>query len=284
MTEAPDWMTRESRPPIDLHTDRPHPARIYDFLLGGKTHYHADRKAARLVCEVMPTLVDSAREGRAMMHRAIRYLTAEAGIRQFLDIGTGIPISPNLHEVAQAITPESRVVYADNDPIVLVHSRALHESGPDGATAYVQADVRDPAAILTHPEISATLDWTQPVALNMLLLLHWLPDEVDTNGVVRQLVGALPAGSYIAISHATADFGAEAWAEINQRLGSLGPSRVATRTKAEVGRFFDGLDLVPPGIVVPQRWRPDPANIEVGRLGVSGDMDVPVWAGVGRKP
>jgi hypothetical protein len=282
--EASVWMTGDPRPPVELHTDRPHAARIYDYLLGGKTYYAADQQAAQMVCDVMPTLVDSAREGRAMMHRVVRYLAGEAGVRQFLDIGTGIPTSPNLHEVAQSIIPEARVVYTDNDPIVLVHSRALHESGPQGATAYVQADARDPGAILAHPEIGATLDWSEPVALTMLLLLHWLPEEVDPEDVVRELLDALPSGSYLAISYATADFDPAAWEQINQRLSALGPSKVRTRTKAEVARFFDGLDLVPPGIVVPHRWRPDPAAIDIGDPAAVADTDIPIWAAVARKP
>lgn len=282
--EARTWMTGDARSPIDLHTDKPHAARIYDYLQGGKTNYEADRQAATMVCQVMPKLVDSAREGRAMMHRVTDYLTREAGIRQFLDVGTGIPTSPNLHEVAQNVAPESRAVYADNDPIVLAHSRALHESDPRGATAYVQADVRDVGTILADPDVLATLDLSKPVALTMLLLLHWLPEGVDVDQLVHEWVDALPSGSYLAISYATADFGAEAWVEINSRLRALGPSQVRTRTKDEVARLFQGLELVEPGIVVPQRWRPDRSKVEVGAAGAVGDADIPIWAGVARKP
>ncbi len=284
MGNAPSWMKGTEHTPAELHTDRPHAARIYDCLLGGKTHYPADRAAASQVCDVMPSLVTAARENRAMMHRVVRHLAEDRGIRQFLDVGTGIPTSPNLHEVAQSIHPRARVVYTDNDPIVLVHSRALHESHPEGATAYVQADVCDPEAILSDTEICETLDWTRPIAMTMLLLLHWLPRESDVEGIVRQLVDALPSGSCVAISHATDDFDPEAWVQINERLRALGPSQVQTRTKEEFARFFDGLELLEPGIVVPQLWRPQIGECDIGTREAVGDRDVPVWAAVARKP
>ncbi len=275
------WMRRPMRPPVDLHIDRPHPARIYDWLLGGKTNYPADRKAAEAVAQQLPTVVPSARANRAFMHRVGRYLAAEAGIRQFLDIGTGIPTPPNLHEVVQDVAPSCRVVYADNDPIVLTHSRALHTSDPAGRTAYVQADVTEPDAILGDPEVRETLDLGRPVALTLLLLLHWLPDAKDPHGVVRLLVDALPSGSYLVITHATNDFDPEAWGRIEDDLEEA-KSAVTARSKARIARFFDGLDLVEPGLTVPQDWRPDPAL--VGSPDCLGATDVPIWAGVARKP
>lgn len=278
MSETPAWMNRPWQDPVDLQLDRPHAARMYDFLLGGKTNYLADRKAATQLSEELPTLALTARVNRAFMHRLVRWLV-EAGIRQFMDIGTGIPTSPNLHEVAQGIAPEARVVYADNDPIVLVHSRALHTSDPAGRTAYVQADAADPAAILSDPAVREALDWQQPMALTMLLLLHWLPRDTDPYAIVRHLVDALPSGSFLAISYATADFGPAGWGQGAAKIG------ISTRPKQQVAALFDGLELVEPGIVVPQQWHPAAApTLDIGRPDAVTDIDVPVWVGVARKP
>ncbi len=276
---TPEWMTRPMRDPIDLRTDVPHAARVYDALLGGKTNYKADRAAAAMVREQLPTLDLTARMGREFMHRVTAYLAGEAGVRQFLDIGTGIPTSPNLHEVAQSIAPESRVVYADNDPIVLTHSRALGESSPEGVTTYVEADAGEPESILAHPEVRGTLDWSRPVGLSMLLLLHWLPAERDPDAVVSTLVDALPSGSYVALSYATDDFDREAWQAIGAGLKAAGSGGVIPRSKPEFERLFKGLEMVEPGVVPPQRWRPDGHA-----LALAGDTDVPIWAGVARKP
>ncbi len=286
MNRDTQWMrSQETSPVVDLHTDQAHPARVYDAVLGGKTNYAADRAAARNVREFLPALATMARVSRTFMHRVARFAVAEAGIRQFLDVGTGIPTSPNLHEVAQSIAPESRVVYTDNDPIVLTHSRALHTSDPAGATTYVMADARDPGAILSHPEVAATLDMSKPVALTMLLLLHWLPTEADTEGIVRHLVDALPAGSCVAITHAAADLNTR-WTDVNERLAATGPMQVYPRSKAEIARFFTGLDLVSPGIVVPQLWRPDAERPQIGAASTvdeGADADVPIWAAVAMK-
>lgn len=187
-----------ARGPIDLRTDRAHPARIYDVFLGGKTNYPADRAMAATVVEKMPSAQLAARTNREFVLRAVRHLAGEAGIRQFLDIGTGIPTSPNLHEVAQETAPESRVVYTDNDPIVLAHSRALHVSSSAGRTAYIQADFTDPDSILTSAR--STLDLGQPVALTMGLLLHWIDRKKQPHAVVRRLMDALPVGSCLLIS------------------------------------------------------------------------------------
>ncbi|WP_314174032.1 SAM-dependent methyltransferase [Streptomyces winkii] len=282
MDETPAWMQAEPKAPVDLQTDRPHGARVYDFLLGGKTNYAADREQAQKVLASIPAAAASARENRAFIHRAVRHLTAEHGIRQFLDIGTGIPTSPNLHEVAQAVAPSSRVVYADNDPIVLTHSRALHISSPEGATAYIQADATDPAGILESSELRDTLDLKQPVAITLCLLLHWLPEGYDAHGMVRTLLDAVPGGSALVITHVTKDFDERAGG-IEEDFKDTG-STVRTRTRAEVARFFDGLELVEPGLRAPQKWRPEPVDIEAGDRAVVRDSDIPIWAGVALKP
>lgn len=280
MADPENWMTAGGgREPVELHTDRPHAARIYDVLLGGKTNYPADRLAAEHAVKVLPNAADVARQNRAFMHRVVRYLAEEAGIRQFLDIGTGIPTPPNLHEVAQSIDPASRIVYADNDPIVLVHSRALHTSHPEGRTAYIQGDLREPESILGHPDLLATLDLTRPVALSLVAVLHWLPKDPDPYAIVARLVGALPSGSYLALSHGTNDFQPAAIREVAEDFESKG-SDVNARSKDEVLRFFDGLELVEPGLQVVQKWRPDPLDIGARTI---ADTDIPLYGGVARK-
>ncbi len=258
--------------PVDVTVARQ--ARIYDFLLGGKDNFAADREAATQAIEAFPGLAAWARHNRAFLARAVRYLVTEAGVRQFLDIGTGLPTADNTHEVAQRIAPESRVVYVDNDPVVLVHARALLNSSPEGATAYISADLRDPAAILA--EAAATLDFSQPVALMLLAILHVIPDADDPWGIVGRLMAGLPSGSYLVISHPARDIHAEEIAEMtkrfNQRMGGVLSSG---RSRYEVTRFFAGLDLVEPGIVPTSRWRPDP--------GVE-QPDDPAYAAMARKP
>ncbi|RAJ68875.1 S-adenosyl methyltransferase [Streptomyces sp. Amel2xB2] len=282
MDETPAWMQAEARTPVDLQVDRPHGARVYDFLLGGKTNYAADREQAEKVLASVPAAAASARENRAFIHRAARHLVAEAGIRQFLDIGTGIPTSPNLHEVAQDVDPSARVVYADNDPIVLTHSRALHTTTPEGVTAYIEADATDPVSILESPALRETLDLTEPVAITLCLLLHWLPEGYDAYGMVRTLLDAVPSGSALVVTHVTKDFDERAGG-IEEDFEDTG-STVRTRTKAEVGRFFEGLEFVEPGLTAPQRWRPGPAEIEAGDRDALRDQDIPIWAGVALKP
>lgn len=281
MAEPSGWMSGGGRPPVDLHTDRPHAARVYDYLLGGKTNYPADREAAERVSALIPHTVAIARENRAFMHRVARYLAEEAGIRQFLDIGTGIPTSPNLHEIVQSVAPESRVVYVDNDPIVLTHSRALHTSHPSGRTAYVHGDLCSPDVILADPVLRATLDLGRPVALTIIAVLHWLPEEQDAYAIVRRLLDALPAGSYLAISHGTDDFAPDAARTVARDFRSAG-AQTTSRSRAEVVRFFDGLEIVEPGLQVVQRWRP--ADGPDGALGRQlSDTDIPLYGGVGRK-
>ncbi|RLL65702.1 SAM-dependent methyltransferase [Streptomyces sp. Z26] len=279
MADTEEWMRVEPKPPVELHTDRPHAARVYDVLLGGKTNYPPDRQAAEQLLASLPVAADMARQNRAFMHRVARYLAAEKGVRQFLDIGTGIPTSPNLHEVAQRVAPECRVVYADNDPIVLVHSRALHRSSPEGGTAYIQGDLCEPRALLDHPELRATFDPELPVALTLLATVYWLPDGVDAYEIVATLLDGLPSGSYLALTHVTQDFEP---AEMRGATDGLkaGGSNVVARTRDEVLRFFDGMELLEPGLEVVQNWRPDPMDLGHRAL---GPTDLPLYAGVARK-
>jgi hypothetical protein len=273
---------------VDLRMDVPHAARMYDWYLGGKDNFPADREAAGKVLAEFPPARTVAVSNRAFLRRATRFLAAEAGIRQFLDIGTGIPTPPNLHEVAQQVASESRIVYVDNDPIVLVHARALLTSRPEGATAYLDADLRDPGRILRSEEVRGTLDLTRPVGLSLIAILHFLPDDTDPYGLVATLLDALPSGSYLTISHATADFAgplADEAAEVYRARGI--PAQA--RSRAEVAGFFDGLDLVAPGVAVAHRWRPDEAGDRAerpaGREDIPlTDVDVSCYAGVGRKP
>jgi hypothetical protein len=264
----------------DLRMDVAHPARIYDYLLGGKDNFAADRAAAEEGFKVNPNGRTAARENRAFLQRAVRYLAGEAGIRQFLDIGTGIPTSPNVHEVAQAVAPDSRVVYVDNDPVVLAHARALLTSSAQGRTAYIQADLHDVDAIITHPELRATLDLDRPVALLLISLLHFVPDSDGPKQIVDRLLAALPAGSSLVLSHLTGDFNPQAWAAISGIWERNGRA-FQVRSEAEVQRLFDGLEMVEPGLQVPTRWRPDLADAPLRE--VPPDRDVSFYAGIARK-
>ncbi|MBW8481960.1 SAM-dependent methyltransferase [Actinomadura parmotrematis] len=242
---------------MDLRTDVPHPARVYDFLLGGKDNFEADRAAAAEVLKHQPNSPRAMRSNRAFLARMARHVVREHGIRQFLDVGTGLPTSPNLHEAAQEIAPETRVLYVDNDPIVLVHARALLTSAPEGATAYLDADLRDPASILGSAKLRETLDLSRPVALTLLAVLHFVTDEDEAHAIVRALLEPLAPGSVLAISvvpdadetDPTVAAGAKAY-----RAQGL---QLKTRTKAEVERFFDGLDLLGPGVTRTEHWYPD---------------------------
>ncbi|WP_373688106.1 SAM-dependent methyltransferase [Actinoplanes aureus] len=237
---------------------KPHPARRYDYWLGGKDNFQADRDAAEAIAAVFPHIRTAARENRAFMQRAVRFLAAEAGVRQFLDIGTGLPTADNVHDVAQRIAPESRIVYVDNDPLVLVHARALLTSSAEGATAYIDADARTPEKILADPTLRSTLDFSQPVALLLVALLHFVEDQENPYDIVRQLVAALPAGSYLVLSHATFDpLDAETIAAMDAVNKGIKPM-FCPRPLAEVSRFFDGLEVLEPGIVSVSDWRPQP--------------------------
>ncbi|WP_239476547.1 SAM-dependent methyltransferase [Nocardia arizonensis] len=266
--------------PIDLRTDVAHPARMYDYFLGGKDFYDADRLAAEQALRDFPAVRLTARTNREFMRHATRFLAGQ-GIRQYLDIGTGIPTEPNLHQVAQELAPASRVVYVDNDPIVLAHARALLVSSPEGKTTYLQADAADPAAIIGAPELTETLDLSQPVAVSLMALLHFVPGDVYE--IVKTLMEPLAPGSYLAISHVTTEFddGADD-SEGMARLLRVYRDRgipVRPRDRDEVERFFDGLELVEPGIEVIHRWRND--GIEHPR---GHDKQVSLYGGVGRKP
>src|ERR1700757_72816 len=202
---VPEMPGSESGLPPEIDTSRPHPARIYDYGLGGKNHFAVDREVADKAMAAMPTGRTAARENRAFLGRVVRYLAGEAGVRQFLDIGTGLPTTGNVHEVAQKIAPESRVVYVDNDPLVLAHARALLTSAPEGRTAYIDADLRDPAAILSDPAVRETLDFGQPIALMLVAVLHFITEDAEAAEIVATLLDALPSGSYFVASHATAE-------------------------------------------------------------------------------
>ena len=257
-------------PAID--TTRAHPARIYDYWLGGKDNFAADREAAELALEAYPDLAKAVQSNRAFLGRAVRFLAGE-GIRQFLDVGTGIPAADNTHEVAQQAAPDSRIVYIDNDPIVLLHAQALLKSTPEGACDYLQADLRDPDTILARA--ARTIDFGRPVALMLLAVLQFILDEQDPYGLVSRLVAALPSGSYLVISHPTDDFNpnkGESMKVYNERSAD----QAVVRDKAATARFFDGLELLEPGVVPVARWRPD-SDLTAARPSS-------MWCGVARKP
>lgn len=256
-TAQPSADRGRSGPAPKIDTSVPHPARRYNYWLGGKDNFAADRASGDQIAQVMPTVRLAVMENRRFQTRAVRFLAGAAGITQFLDIGTGIPAFDNPHEVAQEINPICRVAYVDNDPVVLAHSRALLNSSAEGVTAYVEADVRTPEKILNDPEVLATLDFSKPVALLMIALLHFIPDE-EVYDVVSTLRGALPSGSYLAISHGTQDYLTTRQAEmaaVEQASGRHGG--IFPRTRDQFARFFDGLELVPPGIQPVAEWRAD---------------------------
>ncbi|MGH3920615.1 MAG: SAM-dependent methyltransferase [Pseudonocardiaceae bacterium] len=264
---------REQFPDID--TTIPQPARFWDYLLGGKDNYPIDREVGQQVLKIFPDLRDSARADRGFLVRAVRHLVAEAGIRQLLDIGTGLPTVNNTHQVAQATAPECRIVYVDNDPMVLVHARALLTSTPEGATDYLAADVRDPEAIL-H-EAARTLDFTRPVALMLLGIINYVIDDAEADTVVKRLLDALPSGSYLAMSHPTPEIHAEAIEESMQLYNSSGAAPLRTRTRQELTCFFDGLELLEPGVVSCSLWRPDASDFGT-------HAEVTQYCGVAHRP
>ncbi|MEU4591079.1 SAM-dependent methyltransferase [Micromonospora aurantiaca (nom. illeg.)] len=276
-SDAPGTASESGR----IDTTVAHPARRYNYWLGGKDNFQADRDSGDAMAARFPTIRISALENRRFLRRAVRHLAGEAGIRQFLDIGTGIPTADNTHEVAQSTDPCARVVYVDNDPIVLAHARALLTSSPEGATAYLDADLRDPERILAHPDLRRTLDLSQPVALMLLAVLHFVPDGEDPYAIVGRLLDALPAGSYLAASHATHDYlPDELAAEAKAAARGGGPHGVINlRSREEVVRFFDGLELVEPGVCSVAEWRAD--GEPEPRPSV---VDVSMYGGVARKP
>ncbi|MFF2958908.1 SAM-dependent methyltransferase [Streptomyces sp. NPDC057963] len=250
-------MSTSSQSPADrLQTDRPHSARVWNYLLGGKDNYTVDHQMGDMILKTFPDFADIARLQRAFLARAVRFLTAEAGIRQFLDIGTGLPTADNTHEVAQRVAPESRIVYVDNDPLVLTHARALLASTPEGACAYIDADVRDVDAILA--EAARTLDFSRPIGLTMLGIMGQLPDEDDPWSLVDRLLDALPSGSYLALSDGTNTSEALNLAVASYNANSA--SSYHLRSPERIADFFHGLELVEPGVVRTSTWRPDPAQ------------------------
>ncbi|MEH0422415.1 SAM-dependent methyltransferase [Streptomyces sp. B21-083] len=239
--------------PIEIDTSRPHPARMYDWYLGGKDNYPVDEAMGRQMLALDPRVPVMAKVNRAFMHRATRWLAGH-GVRQFLDVGTGIPTEPNLHQIAQEIAPDARVVYCDNDPIVLAHAAALLRGTEEGVTEYLQADVRDPDAIIEGAK--KVLDFERPVALSLVALLHFVSDADGAHDLVGRLLAALPAGSYLMMTHATADFSPEESAAAIAKLKAAGVT-LALRSRTEFGHFFDGLDLVEPGVEVVDKWHPE---------------------------
>jgi S-adenosyl methyltransferase len=263
------------RSAAEIDSRHAHSARVYNYWLGGKDNFAADREAAEQAIAANPGIVADVQANRAFLARVVRHLASECGVRQFLDIGTGLPTASNTHEVAQAVAPESRVVYVDNDPIVLAHARALLTSTPEGSTAYLDADLRDPQAIVAAA--SQTLDFGEPVALMLLIILHLIPDTDDPYGIVARLVGALPAGSYLVLAHPASDIHAAQMAEMTRRVNErMSGPKATMRDRAAITRFFDGLELLEPGVVQPQQWRPEP--------GAPGPPQVTAWCGVARKP
>ena len=262
---------------VDLRTDRPYTARVYDYILGGNHNYPADREAGEAVRKLWPAVSVATRANREFMHRATRYLAAH-GVTQFLDIGSGIPTRPNLHEVAQEIAPQSRVAYVDNDPIVLAEAAPLLAGTAAGRTAYIPADATAPDTILNSSQLHQTLDLSRPLALSMVGLLPFIPDEQRPYDMVAALVKAVVPGSYLVMSHITADFDPVAIAEVT-RVYHDGGLPLRPRSRAEFARFFHGLELLDPGIVPAQRWRRDDSESDAG-----SDAQVSVYAAVARKP
>ena len=249
-------------------------ARIYDYWLGGKDNFKVDREAAEEMIQAFPGIVAGVRMNRAFLGRAIHYLAAEAGIRQFLDIGTGLPSANNTHEVAQRAAPDSRIVYVDNDPIVLSHAKALLTSTPEGACAYIDADLRNTGQILK--EAAGTLDFSRPVAVCLIMILQFIPDEEDPWQLTRALMDAVPSGSYLVVAHPANDVDVVVAPALRQLSTRMGRTRAVPRSYPEVLRFFDGLEMVEPGLVELHRWRPG--------LGVDTGKNLAAYGGVGLKP
>jgi hypothetical protein len=263
---------RDESPPFD--TSVAHVARVYNYWLGGKDFFPADRAAGEQAIKAFPDIVLSARANRAFLARVVSFLATEAGVGQFLDIGTGIPSANNTHEVAQSVAPESRIVYVDNDPVVLIHARALLTSGPAGATDYIDADLREPERILAGA--AQLLDFSRPVAVMLMAILQHLSDEDDPYRVVATLMDAVPSGSYLALSHPAKDIDAEAMAKMADSLNKMMAEKVTFRDRPAVARFFDGLELVEPGMVQASKWRPVSES--------EAASPAALWAGVARKP
>ena len=262
--------------PPELNTNVPQSARVYDYWLGGKDHFPADRALGEAIAGQLPTIRTQVRGQRAFLGRAVRYLVRDAGVRQYLDVGTGIPSAGNVHDVAQELAPESRVLYVDNDPIVLAHARALMPGTPEGRVSFIQADLRQPEAILGDPAVAGTLDLAQPVGLVLVGVVHHLRDDDDPRRIVSTLVDALAPGSYLVLSQTTPDFDPEAMAGL-AAVSEQGGIPNVPRSLADTEPFFAGLELVEPGLVPLAAWRPDPGAEQDPR-------SVYAYAGVARKP
>jgi len=260
----------------EIDTSRPHPARMYNAYLGGNDNYPADRAAVRQILRDFPEVRGMALANRAFLQRAVRFLAAEAGIRQFIDIGTGIPSAGNVHEVAGQAAPDTRVVYVDNDPIVHVHANALLTG--TGTTGIVLADLRDPAAILAHPRLRELIDFARPVALLLVAILHFIRDEEDPAGIVATLRDALPPGSHLVLTHGTQDFHPPGGADMAAAGYKNATAPLVLRTREQVSAFFGGFELLEPGLMQAPLWRPD------GRRPRARDLEkIGIYAGVGRK-
>jgi S-adenosyl methyltransferase len=271
---APPGGTARKVGPLPFDTSVAHQARVYDYLLGGKDNYAADRAAVEAWLKIDPDLTFSARSNRAFLGRAVRFLAGEAGIRQFLDIGTGIPTAGNTHQVAQAVAPESRVVYVDYDPVVLAHARALLDSHGAGATEYIDADLRDTGTILAQAR--HLLDFTAPVAVILVSILHAIPDADDPHSIVAAVMNAVPSGSYLVISHLGTDLlDPDKQRGLEAVTGRVSQQQYAYRTREQVARFFEGTDVVEPGLVRVEQWRQEP--------GAGSTRRSSVWCAVGRK-
>ncbi|MCA1836585.1 MAG: SAM-dependent methyltransferase [Actinobacteria bacterium] len=263
------------RKELQIDTTVVHSARFWNYLLGGRDNYAVDREAADQILLLIPSLRDTVRAERRFLIRAVQYLVGEARIRQFLDIGTGLPTAGNTHEVAQVVEPESRIVYVDNDPLIMAHARALLTSTPEGATDYVHADIREPDIILA--EAARTLDFAQPVGLMLLGILNFIPDTDQAHAIVDRLLAALCPGSYLVISHPTAEIDGAAMREAMRFWNESGAAPIVARSRQQLIHFFGGLELLAPGVVSCSRWRPDPSEIGV-------PAEVFHFSGVGRKP
>jgi hypothetical protein len=268
--EQESWMF----PGVD--TERANVARVYDYLLGGTHNFAVDRDVARATMGIIPGVRDMARSNRALLGRAVRFL-ADAGIRQFLDIGSGVPTEGNVHEIARAVAPESRVVYVDTDPVAIAHSRSILAG--DERAAVIEADLREPEAILGHPEVGRLIDFEEPVGLLLVSVLHFIGDDEYPGDLVERLAKPLVPGSYVTISHGTYDSAPASSIEAIRKLYERATAPAHFRGHADIHAFFDGLDLVEPGLVFVPEWRPDGPDPYIGRANQSWS-----YAGIGRKP
>jgi trans-aconitate methyltransferase len=276
MTDEPAEAPAQQRAlPVAIDTTRPHQARIYDYWLGGKDNFAVDREAAERALAVYPGLRRGVRAQRAFLANAVEYLARTVGIRQFLDIGTGIPTASNTHEVAHTVDPDARVVYVDNDPMVLAHARALLTDSTPGTTSYLDADLRDTAKILS--EAAGRLDFGQPIGVLLIGILQLIQDEDEPRAIVTRLMEAVPPGSWLAVFHPASDILADQMTEVARQVSARSTTPTTLRSKAEVMQFFDGLELIEPGLVQVHRWRP-------GSPAPDMDDEVPGYAGLARKP